>query len=215
MEEWRKNGSTPWEKPKLGDFIPSDEIQNDEETAERALEQWKKAMEEWRNNGSPPGEKPKIGDYMQSKKIVNDEDVVKKALKQRKKDMEDWRKNGSPPDEKPKMGEDLPAKKEEDEATKVSEPVLRSVAEWRSSRGQLGQYLNEKRGYKFNCSGTIPWTKKGKLHCASPGQWPCYRSCVRDRMLNHDKVRSGECMRFCKITGNSQVSIKQTHTTSL
>jgi hypothetical protein len=214
MEEWRKKGSPPDKKPKLGENLPSEQIEKDEETAERALEQWKKAMEEWRKNGSSPDKKPKIGDYWEPVKIEHEEDAVKRALEQWKKEMEEWRKNGSRPYEKPKMGDHLPARRAEHEAMEALEHVQRSTEEWRHGGDQLYPKLNE-RGKRFNCTGDEIWTKHGKAHCAAPGRWPCYGHCLRDSVLNQDRVRSGKCKRFCKKNGSFQVSFTLKRVTSL
>jgi hypothetical protein len=214
MEEWRKNGSPPDKKPKLGENLPSDEIEKEEGAADRALKEWKKAMEEWRKNGSPPDKKPKIGDYWEPVKIEDEEDAAKKALEHWKKEMEEWRKNGSRPYEKPKMSDYLPAKRVKDEAMKALEDVQRSAEKWQSDGDLLYPKLN-KRGKSFNCTGGEIWTKHGKVHCAAPGRWTCYGHCLRDTMLNHDRVRSGKCKKFCKKNGNFQVRFTQTHVTSL
>jgi hypothetical protein len=193
MEEWRKKGSPPDKKPKLGDNLPSEQIEKDEETAERALEQWKKAMEEWRKNGSSPDKKPKIGDYWEPVKIEDEEDAVKRALEQWKKEMEEWRKNGSRPYEKPKMGDHLSTRRAEDEAMKAFEHV--------------------QRGKRFNCTGEEPWKKHGKRHCAEEGKWPCYRSCLKDTIGDGMKIGSGRCKKFCKKHGKPQVSSARPHAT--
>jgi hypothetical protein len=72
MEEWRKNGSPPDKKPKIGDYWEPVKIEDEEDAVKRALEQWKKEMEEWRKNGSRPYEKPKMGDHLPARRAEHE-----------------------------------------------------------------------------------------------------------------------------------------------
>jgi hypothetical protein len=81
----------------------------------------------------------------------------------------------------------------------------KAVAEWSEGSIQPVPQPQERRK-KFDCNGDEPWKKHGKRHCAETGKWPCYRTCLKDTILEKSPVESGKCKKFCKKQGKPQVS---------